>query len=361
MTSSPVRVGIIGLGRSGWSIHALGLKHLPEQYRIVAVADLIAERRVEAQQTFGCRAYAGYGELLADREVELVIVAPPSYLHAVYTIAALQAGKAVVCEKPMAENLADADSMLAAAQRTGSLLTMFQNRRYEASYLKVREVIASGVLGRIFQIKLTVHSFGRRWDWQTLRAFAGGQLRNNGVHFIDQSLQLMDLGANAAPIEPDVFYRETNALALGDAEDSFKLLLTAPGAPLVDLELVSACAYAQEPWLVMGALGTLAGSFDALRWKYVRPEELSPHQLDTQSTPDRSYNRDDLRFHEESWSAPKPDDETSASFISMTLAYYRDLYRTLREGAPLAVPPEGVRRVMRVVELCKEQTAGSTS
>ena len=198
MNTSPVRVGIIGLGRSGWSIHALGLQLMPEHYQIVAVADLITERRAEAEQTFGCRAYAGYGELLADREVELVIVAPPSYLHAVYTIAALQAGKAVVCEKPMAENLADADGMLAAARRTGSLFTMFQNRRYEASYLKVREIIASGVLGRIFQIKLTVHSFSRRWDWQTLRAFAGGQLRNNGVHYLDQSLQLMDLASELA-------------------------------------------------------------------------------------------------------------------------------------------------------------------
>jgi len=353
MNTSPVRVGIIGLGRSGWSIHALGLKQMPERYQIVAVADLIAERRAEAQQTFGCRAYAGYGELLADRDVELVIVAPPSYLHAVYTIAALQAGKAVVCEKPMAQNLADADSMLAAARRTGSLLTMFQNRRYEASYLKVREIIASGVLGRIFQIKLTVHSFGRRWDWQTVRAFAGGQLRNNGVHYLDQSLQLMDLASDSGPVEPAVFYRAVNALALGDAEDSFKILLTAPGAPLVDLELVSACAYAQEPWLVMGTQGTLAGSYDALRWKYVRPEELSPRQLDTQSTPDRSYNRDDLSLHEESWAAAPPDEKTPASFIAMTLAYYRDLYRTLREGAPLAVPPEGVRRVMQVVEQCK--------
>ena len=127
MNTSPVRVGIIGLGRSGWSIHALGLQQMPVRYRFVAVADLITERRAEAQQTFGCRAYAGYGELLADREVELVIVAPPSTLHAVYTIAALQAGKAVVCEKPMVQNLADADDMLAAARRTGSLFTMFQN------------------------------------------------------------------------------------------------------------------------------------------------------------------------------------------------------------------------------------------
>lgn len=354
MNTSPVRVGIIGLGRSGWSIHALGLKLLPDQYQIVAVADLIEARRREAEQDFDCHAYASYADLLADPEVELVIVAPPSYLHSVYTIAALQAGKAVVCEKPMAANLADADAMLAAARRTGSLLTMFQNRRREASYLKVREVIASGVLGRVFQIKITVHSFARRWDWQTLKGFAGGQLRNNGVHYLDQALQLMDLvSGSASPVEPAVFYHATNALSLGDAEDSFKILLQAPGAPLVDFELVGACAYAQEPWLVMGDQGTLAGNYDSLRWKYFLPAEATPRALSTEPTPDRSYNRDDLRLREETWQAAPPDEKTPAAFIGMTLAYYRDLYRTLREGAPLKVLPESVRRVMRVVEQCK--------
>ncbi len=354
MNTSPIRVGIIGQGRSGWSIHAMGLRQMPEQYQIVAVADLLAARRREAEETLGCRAYAAYSDLIADPDVELVVVAPPSYLHAVYSIAALQAGKAVVCEKPMAVNLADADAMIAAARRTGSLLTMFQNRRQEASYVKVREVIASGLLGRIIQIKMTVHSFGRRWDWQTLKGFAGGQLRNNGVHYLDQALQLMDLaGSGETPVEPEVFYHAANALALGDAEDSFKVILRAPNAPLVDFELSSACAYGQEPWLMMGTQGTLAGSYDSLRWKYYLPNEATPRALSTEPTPDRSYNRDDLLLHEETWSAGPPEGAASATFGAMTTAYYLDLYRTLRQGAPLAVTPQSVRRVMQVVEQCK--------
>jgi len=352
MSLPPVRVGIIGLGRSGWSIHAQGLKHLPDHYEVVAVADLIEARRREAEQEFDCRAYASYADLLADPAVELVVVAPPSYLHTVYTIAALHAGKAVVCEKPMAANLGDADAMIATAKRTGALLTMFQNRRREASYLKVREVIASGVLGRVFEIKITVHSFGRRWDWQTLRGFAGGQLRNNGVHYLDQALQLMDL-VSGATVEPEVFYHATNALALGDAEDSFKVILRAPAAPLVDFEIIGACAYAQEPWLVMGDQGTLAGNYDSLRWKYFLPAEAAPRRLSTDPTPDRSYNRDALQLCEATWSAPPPDEKTPAAFVAMTIAYYQDLYHTLREAASLTVTPESVRRVMRVVEMCK--------
>ncbi len=354
MDTSPVKAGILGLGRSGWDIHARGLQTLPDHYQVVAACDLSAARRQEAEQVFGCQTYGAYSDLLANPEVELVIVAPPSYLHAAYTIAALQAGKAVVCEKPMATNLADADNMIAAAARTGSLFTMFQNRRYEPSYLKVREVIASGTLGRIVEIKMTVHSFGRRWDWQTLKAFGGGQLRNNGVHFLDQALQLMDLaGSENAPVEPQVFFYAVNALSLGDAEDSFKIILSAPGAPLVDFELSSACAYGQEPWLIMGTQGTLAGTFERLRWKSYRPEELLPRTLSTEPTPGRTYNSDKIELREETWSAPPPESATTPAFLSMTTAYYLDLYRTLREGAPLSVLPASVRRVMQVVEQCR--------
>lgn len=339
MSTSPVKVGIIGLGRSGWGIHATHLPKLPQQYQVVAVADPDGQRRQEAEQALSCRAYAAVPDLLRDAEVELVVVASPSYLHAAHTVMALEAGKAVVCEKPMAGNLADADSVIAAAERTGSLLTLFQNRRYDPGYVKVKEVLASGKLGRIIEIKMTAHSFGRRWDWQTLNAFGGGILRNNGIHFLDQGLQMM------GPVEPHVLCVKERALALGDAEDHVKLLLHAPGAPLLDLEVSAACAYPHDFWLIMGTQGTLTGAYDELRWKYYLPQEAPARRLSTEPTPDRSYNRDQLHFHEETWAA-------SASDMPSSQVYYVDLYRTLRENAPLAVTPASVRRVMQVLEQC---------
>jgi predicted dehydrogenase len=340
MSILPVRVGVIGLGRSGWDIHVRHLSKLPQHYQIVAVADPDGQRRQEAVQTLSCRAYAAVPEMLRDQDVEFVVVASPSYLHAAHTVMALEAGKAVVSEKPMAGNLADADSMIAAAARTGKLLTLFQNRRYDPGYLKVKEVVASGKLGRIIEIKMTAQSFGRRWDWQTINAFAGGILRNNGVHFLDQALQLM------GPVEPQVLCVKDLALALGDAEDHVKLIMHAPGAPLVDLELTAACAYPHDFWLVMGTQGTLTGAYEQLRWKYFRPEEAPPRTLSTEPTPDRSYNRDQLHFYEETWAA-------SANDTPSAQLFYLDLYRTLREGAPLAVTPASVRRVMQVLEQCK--------
>jgi predicted dehydrogenase len=334
---SLVKVGIVGLGRSGWNIHAAALQQMEDLYQVVAVTDLIEARRNEAVQALGCRAYTSVPEMLADPDVELVVVASPSYLHCVHTIQALEAGKKVVCEKPMAARLADVDSMIAATQRPGSLLTLFQNRRYDPGFLKIREVLASGKLGRIVEIKISAHGFGRRWDWQTIRGFGGGQLRNNGVHFLDHALELMACDA------PEVYSHIERTLALGDAEDYVKVILRAPGAPMVDLEMSPVCAYPQDLWLILGTQGTLSGAADKMRWKYFLPQEAPQRRLNTDPTPDRSYNSDKLTFYEETWSA-------SAHDRPANVAYYTDLYRALRQGGPLPVTPTSVRRVMSVIE-----------
>ncbi len=333
----PVRVGIVGQGRSGWGIHANLFQMLPEHYRVVAVCDPIEARRQQAVATFGCTPYLNLNDLLADPAVELVVVAPPTYLHAPNAIQALEAGKAVVCEKPMATNLYDADLMITTARRTGSLLTVFQNRRYDPDTVQVRKVIESGKLGRIVQIKLLNQGFGRRWDWQTLKSRGGGSLRNNGIHAIDQALQLM------GPVEPEVFAVLDRTLTLGDADDHVKIILKAPGAPTVDIEVTSCCAYPRDYWHVYGTQGGLTGNARELHWKYFRPEELPPRQATVESTPDRSYNHEEIHWYEESWAA-------EGGIELGWKGYYLDLYNTLRNGAPLAVTPESARRAMAVIE-----------
>jgi len=339
---TPVSVGIVALGRSGWSIHAAILATLPDLYRVVAVADPNPQRLQEARAQFGCATYKTIDRLLKDPAVELVVVAAPSHLHARYTIKALKAGKAVVCEKPMARTLREADRMIQTAQETGQLLTVFQNRRYSPDFLKVREVIASGVLGEILLVRMAWHGFGRRWDWQTLQRFGGGSLNNTGPHAIDQALQLL------GPAQPKITCDLRRALTLGDADDHVKIILQAPGAPLIDIEITAACAYPQEPWLIMGTRGSLTGSATQLRWKYFIPSELPPRQLDPTPTPDRSYNRDEIPFHEESWTMAEGQGWGWDS-------YYRDLYATLRQGAPVPVTAESARRVMWVIEQCHKQ------
>ncbi|MCX6046935.1 MAG: Gfo/Idh/MocA family oxidoreductase [Chloroflexi bacterium] len=340
MEQKQIRVGIAGLGRSGWDIHARLLGELPEQYQVAAVLDADANRRQEAIDKFDCQAYTEYSELIQDPAVELVVVSLPSFLHADGAIAALQAGKHVVCEKPMATSLADADRMIAATEATGKTLTIFHQRRYYPDFMQVKKVIDSGLLGRIVQIRLTASNFSRRWDWQTLQKFGGGSLNNTGPHFLDQALQLF--GAN---YPEEVFCHLDRTLTLGDADDHVKLVFKGQDAPTIDIEISSACAYPGETWNIMGTLGGLAGSAKQLRWKWFDPAVQTPRMLDTQPTPNRSYNRDDIQWQEESWDIAN---DTSPG----DLGFYMDLHETIRSGKPLAITPQSVRRVMWLTEEC---------
>jgi predicted dehydrogenase len=166
-----IKVGIAGLGRSGWGIHAHTLKDLKDCYHIAAVADIDESRTTEAKAAHGCRAYNDVVELVNDADVDLIVVATPNRFHADHALLALEAGKHVVCEKPFGFTVADVDAMIAAAEKSGVVLQPFQQRRYEPDFQKVKEICASGVLGKITFIRTAWHGFKRRWDWQTSRSF----------------------------------------------------------------------------------------------------------------------------------------------------------------------------------------------
>jgi predicted dehydrogenase len=339
MMESVVKVGIAGLGRSGWDIHAKVFEKYSKMYKVVAVVDPLEERLTEAKHEFGCRTYSDFDAFASDDEVELAVIATPTYLHAAHTIKALKSGRNVVCEKPMAANLAEADAMIKTAKDTGNLLTIFQNKRYWPDFLKVKEVIRSGKLGRIVFVRISLHSFARRWDWQTLTELGGGELRNNGVHLIDQALQLM------GDVEPEVFCDLQRTLTLGDAEDHVKLTLKARGSPVVDVEVTHSCAYPQDYWLVMGTSGGLIGGGSSLRWKYVDLKALPPRIVERNPTPDRSFNTEQLNWTEETW-------ELDKDSVLGESAFYEELYGTLRNGGPLGVTPESALRVMSIIEKC---------
>ncbi len=342
--AAPVRVGIAGLGRSGWSIHAEAVARQAGRFELVAVADDQPQRRREATARFGCRAHATVDALVRDPSVELVIVATPNHLHAAHAIAAMAAGRDVLCEKPMAATGDEAETMIAAARTTGRLLTVFNNRRFDPHFLQVRDVIDSGALGRIVQVRLAVHRFTRRWDWQTLKAFGGGMLSNIGAHFLDLLLTFFPDAAL-----PDVYCHLDRVLTLGDADDHCVVTLRQPGRPLVQLELTNACAIPQDNWLVMGSRGTLSGTFDALRWRVANLDRLPPRTLErTPQSSERTYNQDAVTWQEHSWQVP-PEQATNHWQHDQ---FYGRLFGTMRRGEPLAVTPASVLRCLRVIDAC---------
>lgn len=345
----PVPTAIVGLGRSGWKKHAQAMLRLPELFRVVSVADLDADRRREAELQFGCRSFPSLNELLAEDPAELIVIATPSHLHAAQAIAALSAGKMVVCEKPMALDLGEVDAMTDVAERTGNLLTVFNNYRFECDFLVVREIMAGGRLGKPLSIKLSEHRFVRRHDWQAVSRLGGGALRNTCWHLIDQALVL--IGAHEPPAQ--IVAHLGRALSPGDGEDYVKVVLRYDGLPIVDIEVSDVSPFPQFAWTVTGSRGCLAGDHRELSWRYVRESELRPLAVSEGPAPGREYRFDRPRLHEEVWRAP-------ASRPSPAVAYYRRLYQTIRHGAALAVTPRSCRLVMAVIEGCLRTMAVRT-
>ena len=192
-----VKVGIIGCGGIANGKHMPSLAKI-DNVQMVAFCDIIREKAEKAAVDFGvdgAKVYTDYKELLKDKDIEVVHVCTPNRSHSFITVDALEAGKHVMCEKPMAINYAEAKKMLDAAQRTGKKLTIgYQNRNTpQAQYLK--RAVENGDLGDIYFAK--AHARRRRGvpTWGVfLNEYeqGGGPLIDIGTHALDLTLWTMN-------------------------------------------------------------------------------------------------------------------------------------------------------------------------
>jgi scyllo-inositol 2-dehydrogenase (NADP+) len=247
-----VRVALLGQGRSGRDIHGAYLSKDTERYKIVAVVDPLPERRQRAETEYGCETYPDYTALLKRNDLDLIVNASPSKFHVPISLALLEAGFNVLCEKPLASKAADVDRLIAASEKSGKRLAIFQQSRFAPYFRKVREVIASGVLGDAVQISIAFNGFSRRYDWQTLAEEMGGNLLNTGPHPLDQALQLF-----GTDVMPNVTCFMRNAISYGNADDHVLLILSGEGRHLIQLEIYSCCRYSTFNYNVYGTRGGL--------------------------------------------------------------------------------------------------------
>ena len=143
--------------------------------------------------------------MLARDDLDLVVVATPSSMHRDHIIRALEAGKHCVSEKPLCMNLAECDEIIAAAERTGRMMSAYQNRRWDGDHLSALDTVRSGALGELFftkQISMSYSAIMRTYgvtafrpQWRAEKAWGGGLLYDFGPHRIDQLLQLLDYPA----------------------------------------------------------------------------------------------------------------------------------------------------------------------
>ncbi len=183
------RFVVIGYGGMGkWHISHMLQSDVIE---FAGVYDIDEERQEKARSR-GMHAYDSFEAVLADPTVDGVTIATPNEFHMPLAIQALNAGKAVVSEKPVCLNSRELQAMIEAANRTGKLFTVHQNRRWDSDYLKMKEVYASGDLGEVFGIESRVQgSRGIPGDWRGHKEHGGGMILDWGVHLIDQMLGIV--------------------------------------------------------------------------------------------------------------------------------------------------------------------------
>ena len=171
-------------------IHASAIHAIPEAL-LVGVADAHAERATQFAAQHGVHAYESYEQMLSDPELDSVCICTPSGFHAENALAALQHGKHVVLEKPMALSVESADRIVAACDREGKLLTVISQLRFSADVQKVKALLAENAFGRVALCSLYMkyhrsEEYYASSPWKGTKAFdGGGALMNQGIHGVD--------------------------------------------------------------------------------------------------------------------------------------------------------------------------------
>jgi predicted dehydrogenase len=180
-----VRVGLIGSGFVS-DLHAAAFKLVPDA-EVIAVASPTPGKAKRFAHERGIRtAFEDYRELLKLKDIDLVTVAIPNDLHARVTLEAAAAGKHVVCEKPLCRTLEEADRMIDACRKAGVLLLYAEELCFAPKYVRAKQLVDEGALGKVFLVKQSEEHFGPHepWFWDVSRS-GGGVLLDMGCHSIE--------------------------------------------------------------------------------------------------------------------------------------------------------------------------------
>lgn len=188
-----LRIALVGTGNISHS-HIQGYLEFPERCKIVALVDIFPEKAEEKKQRYGladARIYSSHEQMLAEGEnIDVVDVCTPPYVHAEISINALNAGKHVICEKPMASSLEECDAMIAAQKSSGKILSIIAQNRFTDAFWRLKATIDSGLAGKVGHAQVDSfwwrgHSYYDLWWRGTWEKEGGGCTLNHAVHHID--------------------------------------------------------------------------------------------------------------------------------------------------------------------------------
>lgn len=191
-----VKVGVIGYGGA----FNMGRAHLNEMKRAgmtpTAVAEIDPARLKVAEGDFpGIETYMSVAAMLRKSDVDLLAIITPHNTHAKLAMQCLNAGRHVVCEKPLAITTEQCDMMIAAARKNKVVLSTYHNRHWDGHILGAMRLIRHGAIGKVVRVDVNMGSWGKPGDWwRTSRTISGGLQYDWGVHLLEYTLQIVDAG-----------------------------------------------------------------------------------------------------------------------------------------------------------------------
>ncbi len=239
-----VVIGYGGMG--GWHCqHALE----SDVVHLNGIWDIKKERR-DLAESRGIHAYGSLQEVLDDKSVDLVTVAIPNDDHKPVVIECLEAGKNVICEKPVTLSSKDLEDMIAVADKCGKVFSVHQNRRFDVDFLAMKQIYNSGEIGDIFNIESRIHgSRGIPSDWRGEKEHGGGMLYDWGIHLIDQILQII-------PEKIDTVFCREDHITNKEVDDGFKLELMFESGKRAYIEVGTYNFIAMPRFYMQGMKGT---------------------------------------------------------------------------------------------------------
>ncbi len=336
-----IRLGIIGLGRAGYSMHLPELKGKEDMFEIAAVCDVEEDRCENMNKLYGAKMYKRVEDIVVDPDVDVIDIATRSCDHYKHAKTALDAGKIVLLEKPICLNMYELEALKKLNEKYPNKLYIRHNRRFEAKFMQLQKIIDSGILGNVYYIKRTEAGFDRRCDWQTLSQYGGGQLLNWGPHLVDQAIQFC--GGDYTRLSSYI----TQVAASGDCEDYVSATFVGVNGRQVQIEISGGTALPQPEYVVYGSRGALVDNGETYTMKAVPADYVFPP---VESSP---YTPEGAQFK----ANPKPPfEETTGTWDTNPLDHiWTYLYETVVNGKEYPITFEQAYKTMETLCLIKEQ------
>lgn len=325
-------IGVIGAGLIA-DFHAMALNDI-ENANLVGYYDVVAENAKKLAEKHSCRAFDSEEDMLKCDEIDIIAIATPSGVHMESVIAAAQAGKHVICEKPLEVTLERIDAMIAAHEKTGTQLGGIFPMRYSDFIAPMRKAIKAGRFGRISYCGVYVpwwrtDQYYDSWHG-TWKLDGGGALINQSIHSIDTMIDLM------GPVESVQAYTATIAHPQIETEDTATAVLKFTNGAL-GVIYGSTASFPGQPrrFEITGDKGTVSLIGDAFPvWQFA--EEI----------PDDDEVR--AKFGGASGTSGGVSDPAAISYEGHT-RNFKDFIAALEKGEKFAIDGKEARRAVELI------------